>query len=334
MAITANRFRSLVAGGLLAMVCCVALAQERFASVDRHALAADKDTERSVDALAAYLLKGARTDEEKARAIFRWMADRVDYDVKGYFSGDLRSVPPDGILNQRQAGCDGYATLFEALGRRMGLEVISVAGYAKGYGHKNTASFERPNHAWNAVRIDGRWMWVDATWGAGFVQEGTYIRKLAEHFFMVEPDRWVLTHLPATTLPQFDPPLQKAVFENLPNPDISLLGYRLPGSVLMATLHHPGFDAFVETFDQPPRLVEIESVPLHRRLMADTPAVFKLHSEAFEEIMAVTGDKWLRFGSNGHDFELSLSPPKGPLQIVGRKPGQQEYLPFLAYEVE
>lgn len=329
-----RRLQLLLTGTCLALLAFKVWADDAFAEVDRHALAADKAVEGSVDSLAAYLAKGAHNDTEKARAVYRWMADRVDYDVKGYFGGNLQAVPADGILHRREAGCDGYATLFEALAKRMGLEVVSVAGYAKGYGHKNASTFERPNHAWNAVRIDGRWLWVDPTWGAGFVKDGAYVRRLAEHFFLVEPDRWVLTHLPATPLPHLPAALPKTQFEVMPNPDISLLSYRLPGALLLSALGQPNFKGFVETFEQPPQLVEIESVPLHYTLPAGAPTLFKFKSQVFEEIVAVAGSTWLPFVHQGQGFELALTPPKGPLQIAGRRPGEREYLPFLAYEVE
>ncbi|MGE5622152.1 MAG: transglutaminase domain-containing protein, partial [Bacillota bacterium] len=89
---------------------------ERLAQIDAHALAAPPEAETAPGKLARYLAQPARNDAEKARAIFRWIADRIHYDVNAYFGEKLEKIDADQVLAQRGAACDGYATLFEALG--------------------------------------------------------------------------------------------------------------------------------------------------------------------------------------------------------------------------
>jgi hypothetical protein len=58
---------------------------------------------------------------------------------------------------------------------------------------------KRPNHAWNAVQIDGRWYLLDSTWDAGSVDRETqgFKRHNSEYnFFLTNPSHFIYTHLP------------------------------------------------------------------------------------------------------------------------------------------
>jgi methyl-accepting chemotaxis protein len=58
-------------------------------------------------------------------------------------------------------------------------------------------------HAWNAVRIDGRFYNVDATWASGFLRENTYINQFRDSYFMIPPVDFIKTHMPFDPVWQF-----------------------------------------------------------------------------------------------------------------------------------
>jgi transglutaminase/protease-like cytokinesis protein 3 len=192
---------------------------KRIALIDAYALATPSAEEASPGSLVRYLSQPARDDTEKARAIFRWVADRISYDVDAYFSNRLATMNADEVLRLRRSICDGYATLFEKLARQAGLEVVTIKGYAKAYGHTPGTRFERPNHAWNAIKINGRWRLVDTTWGAGYVSNGKYVKRLTETFFLAPPEQLMFSHFPLDDAWQLQstPHLSKAEFEAMPN---------------------------------------------------------------------------------------------------------------------
>lgn len=178
-----------------------ALHTRDYGRIDRHAMRATRAAERSLDALAAYLSSAAADDAERARAIFRWIAHRIDYDAETFFSGRFRNLTsdPEAVLLRRRAVCDGYAELFVALARRSGLEAVKISGHAKGFGYRNGHTPAGPaNHAWNAVRIGGRWYLLDATWGAGSLdaERQAFRRGFEPHFFLTPPERFIYRHLP------------------------------------------------------------------------------------------------------------------------------------------
>lgn len=179
----------------------ITVPSNKFAAIDRHALATPKSAERSIDSLAAYLTRPARTELEKARAVFRWVTHNIAYDADAFFSRRFRNsrATPQSVLKSRSGVCDGYARIYEGLAKAAGLEVVRVSGYAKGFGYETGDDIPKaPNHAWNAVKVGGRWILVDTTWGAGSVSSKTrsFVRKYQEHYFQTKPEEMIYAHLP------------------------------------------------------------------------------------------------------------------------------------------
>lgn len=117
----------------------------------------------SVSELAQKLSQIVLTDAEKARAIYVWIANHIDYDVEMFYSGQYRFVKPEEFLKTRQAICSGYAILYQALAKEMGLQSEIIPGTVKGVSYAVGQNDE--NHAWNAVKIDNAWYLVDVTCG-------------------------------------------------------------------------------------------------------------------------------------------------------------------------
>jgi hypothetical protein len=172
-----------------------------FERIDRLALSVPEIAARNVPDLARHLTSNARNDREKARAIFRWLTANIEYDTVGFFRGDYGNLTPEGVLHSRKAVCSGYAQLFASLAEIAGLEVRKISGYSKGYGYSQGDSLPtQSNHAWNAVKIEGRWHLLDATWGAGYLNaQGRFVRQLENHYFLTDPQQFIYDHLPEET---------------------------------------------------------------------------------------------------------------------------------------
>ena len=189
-----------------------------YEKIDAHALAAPASAEQSVESLAAYLIGPAANDQEKARAIFRWICQNIDYDLGSYFMGRLGSTKSEDVLKSRSSVCSGYSDLFSALAGEAELEAVEIRGYGKGYSYRPGQKFSGPyNHAWNAVKINGSWHLMDPTWGAGYLgRDGRYHRFFDDHYFMTPPDEFVFDHLPEEEGWQLlDRPLSQAQYEDL-----------------------------------------------------------------------------------------------------------------------
>ena len=191
---------------------------EIFSELDMHALNAPERAENSIESLAAYLTKPAKNDTEKVRAIYRWIAENIDYDVQGFSSGSYGDTSAEGVLKSGRSVCGGYSNLFEKLANASGLDAVTISGYAKGYGYTPGMRFSGPtDHAWNAVKIEEKWYLIDSTWGAGSVDnDGKYNREFDDDYFLTPSGEFIYRHFPENPNWQLlDEPISKKDFEDL-----------------------------------------------------------------------------------------------------------------------
>lgn len=151
-----------------------------------------------MESLAKSLSPAGASDEDKVRAIFRWVTANIDYDPSYYTSGKAEDQTMASVLKTKKAVCFGYASLFEALAKAAGLECATIQGYSKGYRFQaGDPLSQKPNHAWNAVKVQGTWRLVDCTWGAGYLDESVQFHRFGnEHYLMTPPDQFIYDHYP------------------------------------------------------------------------------------------------------------------------------------------
>ncbi len=188
-----------------------------YSHIDNYVLNTPAEVEENIQSLASYLVKPAQTEKEKIRALFRWVTENINYDVQSYLKRQNKQRSVGQILNDRSAVCDGYSRLMAELGRFSDIEIIQIIGYSKGYDYKIGDRFNNnPNHAWNAVKINGKWYLLDVTWGAGYIDENDrFVRRFQDHYFLTPPESFILDHLPEEERWQLiDRPISLREFED------------------------------------------------------------------------------------------------------------------------
>ena len=188
-----------------------------YVEIDRHAVTAPHSVETDLRTLSTYLCKPARNDREKARAIFRWITERIAYDYPALLSKNYPDPSPEATLKTHLAVCAGYARLFQALAELAGLKSEIVGGHCKGEGF-NDAPGPDNSHAWNAILLDGHWFLIDSTWGAGHINSGkVYQRGFNPFYFLAPPEQLIYTHYPKESRWQcLDKPLSLQHFLDQP----------------------------------------------------------------------------------------------------------------------
>ncbi len=156
--------------------------------------------------------------DEKARAIFTWIALNIKYDLKAYYTQANNGIaysfssPEDKIkkdfefrltlakqtLRTKKAVCEGYSTLFVSLATAVGLEAVIVTGTSKIHETQIGKLPKASDHAWNAVKINGEWKLLDATWGAGVVDtnQQKFKPEFNDAYFFTDPEKFFLNHFP------------------------------------------------------------------------------------------------------------------------------------------
>jgi len=157
-------------------------------------------TGKAIQSLTLSLTKTAKTDTEKAKAIYDWIADNIAYDTVSFFSGNISYTGDISEITYqtRKSVCQGYSELFKRMCDFAGLECQVISGFAKGYGYNPGDKIEgKSNHAWNAVKIDGQWQLIDSTWGAGHLNnKNLFVKKYNKHYFLTPPEYFIYDHLP------------------------------------------------------------------------------------------------------------------------------------------
>lgn len=125
----------------------------------------------------------------KARAIFKWITENIEYDYKYYNKYFYKGKEPktfrckneqqceakrvvweaayiDKILRRKKAVCQGYAMLFKKMCDLAGLRSEYIVGYIRTEPYQ-VGTAGTLDHAWNAVWIDSAYHLLDATWASG-----------------------------------------------------------------------------------------------------------------------------------------------------------------------
>ncbi|MBS2210239.1 hypothetical protein KEM09_02435 [Carboxylicivirga mesophila] len=158
-------------------------------------------------------------DYDRAAAIYTWVARNIQYDAKAFFSGRtiksvrysyrneaekiqkeqaLREELAMETLKKKKAVCQGYSELYRLVCRACGIRCEVISGYSRTGVSDIGQSRPKADHAWNAIRINNKWLFVDATWGAGHVnyQKKQFVPDFTPAYFAVGADVFGYNHYP------------------------------------------------------------------------------------------------------------------------------------------
>ncbi|KAF9547157.1 hypothetical protein EC957_008837 [Mortierella hygrophila] len=199
------------------------LANADFSVIDQHAVCCPREEEESIPRLSWYLTSAFPDDQvAQLRAIFKWMANNIIYNVAGFLSNNLGDNSAEAVLRTKTGVCAGFANLFYELAAPANLGVIKVFGVARGFGIEAGGESLGGPHAWNAVMVNGEGFLIDSTWGAGPITESGKLdpdpeARFQPHYFLVRPEELIFSHWPTNTREQFlDPPIHVDLYRALP----------------------------------------------------------------------------------------------------------------------
>lgn len=161
----------------------------------------------SIDSVGAYLAAHFTDKRQLTKAVHDYVVGRLHYDYDALAkiqSGDYAHVPEqtaEAVFDRRSGVCEGYARLMVALGKASGLEIAFVTGYIRDSNRRlqisddpwdtsRSEALEGVSHAWNAVKLDGSWYLIDATWDDPTNGEPTTT------YLFVPPQYMVYDHFP------------------------------------------------------------------------------------------------------------------------------------------
>ncbi len=177
------------------------VAVNEYAAIDKLALQLPDSLTKSTDNIASYITANFKTENEKARAIYIWIAKNIKYDIDNMFAINFYEKKEDKIskpLNTRKGICENYASLFTDICTKSGIKSYVIEGYTKQNGFTDYIP-----HAWSAALIDSTWFTFDPTWGSGYVKAGKFYPMINNEYFKAAPSTLITSHMPFDYLWQF-----------------------------------------------------------------------------------------------------------------------------------
>lgn len=169
-----------------------------------------------VENLASQIKKDFTKDDDKARAAFFWLTKNIRYNLKEFYNPKQRSynfrysteqekqhkiqafkdkLIADTFLNKTGV-CEEYAQSFKKICDLLGLESKVIKGSVRNTSDEIGKYDNDTNHAWNAVKLNSKWVILDPTWSAGYEFNGKWVRNFNAYFYNIPKEKIFKTHFP------------------------------------------------------------------------------------------------------------------------------------------
>lgn len=155
------------------------------------------------------------TDAEKFRAIYTWVCNNIKGDSYQHekvsrkrkklkndslaylqWNNKYKKTVYKKLYEDKKTMCTGYAYLIKELCFFANIDCKIIDGYGRST-KSNIETLNKPNHSWNAVKLNNKWYLSDATWSSGYmIGEGFFLNDYNDGYFLTEPVLFAKNHYP------------------------------------------------------------------------------------------------------------------------------------------
>lgn len=141
-------------------------------SMDLETAVARREEIRAAAEVLEAGIDGEASDYEKVKYVYETLIRNTDYDLEAPDNQNIYSV-----FVRHFSVCQGYAKATQYLLNRLGVECTLVLGTVE----------TGEGHAWNLVKVDGDYYYVDTTWGdVSYQTDGTFSEEEGASLVMPE----------------------------------------------------------------------------------------------------------------------------------------------------
>lgn len=174
------------------------------------------------------------SDLDKITAVYDYICDNVTYDFENLEDETyLLKHSAYSAFIDKTAVCQGYALMFYRLMLELGVDCRIITG----------TSFDTP-HAWNIVKLDGRYYNLDSTWDAGY-DEYLYFLKTPGSFADHDRDAEYTTD----EFNQKYPMAEDSLFEIIDGELVAYYGEGISDIVIPDGVTKIGYHVFENNYD-------------------------------------------------------------------------------------
>ena len=166
-------------------------------------LLVDKTEKLNLDMweLSEFAEKNLKTENELARFFYYWIGKNIEYDSeflrkmkveKNIHKEYLKKQDEYRVYEDRKGVCAGYANLFSWFMQEADIQVENISGHIRDESNHYVElnSDDDFRHAWNAIKLNGKWILIDTTWGTSNEE------AKSEFYFDIKPEHSIITHYP------------------------------------------------------------------------------------------------------------------------------------------
>ena len=144
--------------------------------------------QKKIDGVLKTIIKPSMTQFQKVKAINDYIVSNTTYGTKTKASPHSAYA----LLFEGQAVCQGYALSAYKMLEQAGIETKYVVGFVNG----------TEAHAWNMVKVDGKWYHLDTTWNDPLpnrIGASSYDYFLVTDAQLKKDHTWITSNYPAAT---------------------------------------------------------------------------------------------------------------------------------------
>ena len=205
-------------------------------NIDKHLSAITIQNYSTIEQLHNQIIKPHFTQEQKVYAIAKFITNNIAY--------GKRARTPINCMNSLEGVCQDYAELFIAL-----CDISKIENnYVTGDGKTSTQDigFYSSNHAWNVVKVSGKYQLYDLTWAAGVYdsETKTFKKDFNSQYFNANPEEFISNHFPDDSKWQLlETPISKEVYINSPSYSPEFKNLSLKSGIVRSSEFEITFDS-------------------------------------------------------------------------------------------
>ena len=300
------------------IVCC--LATELQAQIS--------ETKYDYTALSEFIAQGSTTKTEQARNIYQWICQNIAYDTI------YQVYTAYQCYDQKKGVCQAYCELFYRLAEPLGLQTTIISGRSKNL----HGQVENTKHAWLLVEGEEGGILIDPTWGAGFVNDGIFVRSDNDmSWFHIDPHWLIFTHYPDDSNFQFmDNPISWNTFTQLPTLYPSSTEYGWDGKEMLTRILNGSIQSLPKIYEQYADYLSLTDIPMQKTLRPGMPYTFTIQKKTDIKVALIHDGEFVYdsdWKQEGNTLTLQYMPSVGGSVILSISKADKKHNAVVVYQV-
>ena len=196
-----KKLSGIVFFSLLFYVVAAQQKENKFAKTDAFVLSLGALEAFNVATIADTLTAGFADKEQKARAIFFWIANNIALDPKAVRANDNKQTDPVLVIQNRKTTPLGFSLLVQEMCSTAGIRCLSVDGFIRNNFEDINNKADEFNYSWNVIQLGKspeEWHYADAAKASGSLDKKltTFTKRYTEGLFFPDKTLFNLDHYP------------------------------------------------------------------------------------------------------------------------------------------